>query len=145
MPFLFCLDCKRAYAAEKAKANPSAITAKQDNQDDRANQCWANDGHGKTGVPKAPAKGRNGVEVETINEYDLDNDEVASIGARVLAPCQALAASNVASIGTRAPAPRQPSAASAIRGQEAGTRRFPTAPAQGGHGAEAKNLDKYNS
>jgi hypothetical protein len=54
--FPFCLDCKRVYTAQRAKAKPPAITAKHNNLDDRTNQRPYG-GYGKVGAPKAPAIG----------------------------------------------------------------------------------------
>ena len=68
---------------------------------------------------------------------------VTSIDARAPAPRRALAAPDVTSISARALTPCQASAALAIRVHEVGTKWAPTVPTKGGHGVEAKTVDKY--
>ena len=67
------------------KGKPPAITAKYDNPDDWANQR-ANNGHGKAGAPKAPAKGGHGVKIASVNKDDSDDDKIASVGAKPWRP-----------------------------------------------------------
>ncbi len=62
------------------KGKPPAIAAKNDDLDNRANQ-QANNGHGKEGAPKAPAKGGHGVKIASVNKDDSDNDKIASVVA----------------------------------------------------------------
>jgi hypothetical protein len=73
--FLFCLNRERAYAVASVKANPPSIAADK-----------YNDPEDQGGAPKAPAKGRHGVGVETVNKNDSDNDEITSVGGRKPAP-----------------------------------------------------------
>ena len=67
------------------KGKPPAIAAKHGDPDDRANQ-QANDGHVKAGAPKAPAKGRHGIQIAIVNEDNLDDNEIASVGAKPWRP-----------------------------------------------------------
>ncbi len=69
----------------ECKGKPPTIAAKQDNPDDRANQ-QANDGHGKAGAPKAPTKGMHGIEIASVNEDNLDDNKIASVGTKPWRP-----------------------------------------------------------
>ena len=91
MKFPFCLDCKRVYAAQSAKADPHTIAAKYDDLDDQADQ-QVTKGYGQAGASKAPAKDGHGVEIAHVNEDDSDKDESTSPGARKPAWLQASAA-----------------------------------------------------
>jgi hypothetical protein len=89
--FPFRLNCKKAYTAQSAKANPPAIAAKYNNPDDQAND-QATNSHGKVGVSKAPAKDGHDVEIARIDEDDWDDNKSMSTGSRKPVWLQALAA-----------------------------------------------------
>ncbi len=67
------------------KGKPPAIAAKHDDPDDRANQR-ANNGHGKAGAPKAPANGRHGIKITSVDKDNLDNNKIVSVGAKPRQP-----------------------------------------------------------
>jgi hypothetical protein len=125
--FLFCLNRKWAYAAASAKANPPSIAAdKYDDPEDRG------------GAPKAPAKGRHGIEVKIVNENNSDDDKITSVGARKPAPLQASVA-----VATQGPSVTRLGRAGAIR-RDGGAGTHPdnniAAAAQVAHGFEGACL-----
>jgi hypothetical protein len=69
-----------------------------------ASAVWGREA-GARRAPKALAKGGHGIKARTVDEFDSDDDEAASLGARDPAPPQALAASAVQVASS--PAPRQ--------------------------------------
>jgi hypothetical protein len=93
-------------------------------------------------TPKVPAKGRHGIKAKTVDEFDSDDDKATSLGARVPAPPQALAASAVQVASS--PAPRQSLGGLIVWGHGAGARRPPKAPAKGRHGIKAKAVNKFD-
>ncbi len=73
---------------DKGAAGPvAATTAVKKKQEKKATGlgalgCLGPQSWRETG-PKAPAKGRHGIKAKTVNKFDLNDDEAASLGARV--------------------------------------------------------------